>query len=778
MASGKRTRSAAGLVTGIALSILVAALYWSGALTTLELKSYDLRFLVRGPEEPHEDVILVTIDPTTVADLGRKTTAIQRREHAQVVAELIGQGVDLVVYDMDFSSPSSFGDEDDFWLQQVIAENPGKVVMSSYVAQNKWVRPNPLFRKAQVSAGQWEYHGRADEQGVLQVSWEGDELSEGYAVFASADYITDPYAEEVTELPPVEQGTTSLELSGLQPGATHHFLIVGHMETNLLAREGAINYVEDLDDRIRRVPLLVSVPGDDRVIETLSMAAAIARLWPDAEFNECSISDTELCLQGGGKRLEAPMVEGNLLINYAGSRGTFPGISFSKLTPEFLNQDKLPGFKNKIAMIGNTHPAAHDEFPTPFTRPGRGQSTRFGYTPGLEIHANALGTILSRDFISKQPDWQAIALVLALGIVLTVIWLFVRAFSVPGVVALMVALVGTGALSQYMFEAENYWLITSPLLMVTGLNFIGVMVVQSLAEYREKLYIKNAFGMYLAPAVIEQLIKDPSRLNLGGEERHMTAIFSDVQNFSSISEKLKPQELVHLLNDYLTPMCDIIFEHEGTVDKFEGDAIIAFFGAPIPHKNHALRACMAALHMQRANMELNRRLESEGMPKLITRMGVNTGPMVVGNMGSAQRMDYTVMGDAVNLAARLEVANKQYGTLVMMSEDTYKEVKDRVEARELDLITVVGKEKPVRVFELMAEKGGLEQSTKNAVQEFAAGLTAYRAKEWDSAIERFEEAIKLRGKDIPSRIYIERCKELKVNPPPPDWDGVMRMKTK
>jgi len=766
---------AAGLA-GAALTGLVLLLYVSGILDTLELKSYDLRFKCRGPVEPRGDIVLVTIDPATVSDLGKKTSEITRREHALVLAELTARGAELVVYDMDFSSPST-DPEEDYYFQEVIAENPGKVVMSSYVAQGKWVRPVEQFRKGLVGAGQWEFHGTPDEQGSLTVKWPGNEQAEGYAVFASTEYITDPYAPGVRELDPVPGGKTSIQLEGLEPGVEHRFLVIGHVQRPLLAAEGAINLIEDKDDRIRSMPLVVSTPAGEPV-QSLSLATVMAKKWPQGEWQDCSGKEDELCLAGGGEILRIPTVDGNMLINFPGMKGAFPRVSFSKLTPNHLDEDDFPDLSGKIAMIGNTHPAVHDEYPTPFTRAGAEGGADFGYTPGLEIHAAALHTILSRQFIKKQSETSAVIAALALGLGLTLLWLLFRAFSMPGIVVLLVATGGLAVLSQHLFQTHNYWMATTPLLLVSGLAFVGVMTVQTLGEYREKRFIKSAFSMYLAPAVIEEIIKNPERLNLGGEQRVMTVLFSDVAGFSSISEKLNPHELVTLVNRYLTPMCDAILDHEGTVDKFEGDAVIAFFGAPILHPDHARRACLAALDMQKKNEELNRHLADEGKDPLKTRIGVNTGPMVVGNMGSDQRMDYTVMGDSVNLAARLESANKQYGTLLMISEETYKQARDAVEARELDVIRVVGKEEPVRVYELLAQKGSLSAQDRAALQDFESGLALYRSAKWDEAIAMFEKADRERGEDPPSRLFIERCKEYKDNPPGPEWDGAYTLTEK
>jgi adenylate cyclase len=787
---GKATHPVAAGLVALILIAGVAVCYWLGVFETLELRSYDLRFNIRGPRPPRDDILLVTIDQNTVRDLGCKTTAITRAMHAQVISNLARRGARLIVYDMDFSSPASIEQaEDDYMLQQTLADS-GVVIMARYISQGDWVRPHKMFRSAPVvvegAVQKWTQEGIPNEHGNIIVLWvpASNADVDGFWIFASTRPITDPYAQGVIELGQVPERDHYFEVTGLDPDTIYHFLVLGYQEMPLLAGEGAINEVEDRDDRIRRKPLLVGVDLDDEKVPTLSFAAALSALWPQTQPEDCSEKADEVCLRGAGKQIRIPLVDGYFLVNFIGARDSFPRLSYSKVLMEEPQVRPPADLAGKIVLVGNTHPTAHDEYPTPFGRSplnaadsGQGQ-TRFGYTPGLEIQANALQTILDQEFIRVQEPLQAVGMILIAGVIISLIFILVRAFSIPGIIVLIASMAGAAVASQYLFETRNYWLVTTPLLMTVGLNFIGILLVQTVGEYREKQFIKGAFGMYLAPAVIDHLIKEPDKLALGGEEREMTALFSDVQSFSSISEMLKPTELVHLLNEYLTAMSDALFEFEGTVDKFEGDAIIAFFGAPLPCDDHALRACGAALTMQRKNAELNEKLEKEGWPPLVTRIGINTGRMVVGNMGSAQRMDYTIMGDSVNLASRLEGANKQYGSLVMISEFTYEQVKEKLESRELDMITVVGKEKPVRVYELLANRGEMDENTAQAVEAFAQGLSLYRVQKWDEAIARFEEAIRIRGQDRPSQVYIQRCQEFKANPPPPDWGGLFRLKLK
>jgi adenylate cyclase len=315
-------------------------------------------------------------------------------------------------------------------------------------------------------------------------------------------------------------------------------------------------------------------------------------------------------------------------------------------------------------------------------------------------------------------------------------------------------------------------------LIAAVLSIIIINARYYLAEMGQKALIRDAFGQYLSPKVVADLVKDPDKLALGGEEREMTAFFSDIAGFSSFSEKMTPTELVNALNDYLTEMCKIIVEYEGTVDKFEGDAIIAFWGAPSIQEDHAKLACFASIDMQKSIVEIDRRFVAEGRPKIAVRMGLNTGRMVVGNMGSAQRMDYTIMGDSVNLASRLEGANKAYGSDIMISEMTYAKVRDDVDVRELDTLRVVGKNEPIKVYQLMERKGATSAKLAALAAAFELALGHYKQRDYAQALAGFEQCVEMVPEDGPSKVYCKRCALYLENPPADDWDGVFNLTEK
>jgi len=282
----------------------------------------------------------------------------------------------------------------------------------------------------------------------------------------------------------------------------------------------------------------------------------------------------------------------------------------------------------------------------------------------------------------------------------------------------------------------------------------------------------------MSPTLVAQLIEKPDMLKLGGDQKEITVFFSDVQGFTTISEGLHPGELVSLLNEYLTAMTDIILDYGGFVDKYEGDAIMAFWGAPVDEPEHAVRCCHCILDMRKKLVELNASLQARGKPQLFTRFGINTGTVIVGNMGSDERFAYTAMGDTVNQAARFEPANKEYGTYCMIGEATYEKVHEEVEARELDLLQVKGKTRGVRVFELLARKGELDPARQELLTLYNDGLQAYKERKWAEGMKAFQAALGLDPADGPSKTYLARCQAYQANPPPPDWDGAFVMKTK
>jgi class 3 adenylate cyclase/ActR/RegA family two-component response regulator len=293
-------------------------------------------------------------------------------------------------------------------------------------------------------------------------------------------------------------------------------------------------------------------------------------------------------------------------------------------------------------------------------------------------------------------------------------------------------------------------------------------------------YLQKAFSTYLSGEVVQDIMADPSRLQLGGSKRQMTAVFTDIQDFSSIAEKLDPEDLVRLLNIYLTGLSDIILEQKGTIDKYVGDGVIAFFGAPLEIPDHAARACAAAVLMKRKEQELDREFREGGLNAgpLLTRIGINTGSMVVGNMGSQRKMNYTIMGNAVNIASRLEGLNKVYGTWILASESTIRETGGGFLARRLDRVRPAGIHSPLQIYELIEFSAAASEEQRKTVEFFHEALAFFERRDWASAEAGFRRVLDLSPDDGPSKLFLERCGCNRLTPPPGDWDGVLGLKNK
>ncbi|MBT5874355.1 MAG: CHASE2 domain-containing protein [Candidatus Latescibacteria bacterium] len=418
----------------------------------------------------------------------------------------------------------------------------------------------------------------------------------------------------------------------------------------------------------------------------------------------------------------------------------------------------------KLLVYGLTATGTQDMNPTPFNP----RYQMVGY------HANAMNTILMDQFLDRMDHHWRITLLVVLGIIMGV--LVPRFGPAPGG-AIVGGLLLTHSLSAYFFFVYGgYWIdIVGPVGVIV-VSYLAVSINNYLIERKERAYIQDSFKMYLSPAVVDQIADNPGLLSLGGRRAELTILFTDVAGFSTISEQMTAEGLVELLNEYLGTMTDIIMDNNGTVDKYEGDLIMAFWGAPIDNPNHAIDACKASIIMNDRLAEMRKMWTEMERPDYITRMdariGLNTGDVVVGNMGSQSRMDYTVMGDHVNLASRLEGANKPYGTHIMISEFTYFKVRDELEARKLDVIRVVGRDEPVTVYELLNVKGQVDSRLAEVVAKYNEALEIYEAREWTGAQEKFFEALRIDEDDGPTQTYLDRCERYLAEPPPADWDGV------
>ncbi|MFP4303139.1 MAG: CHASE2 domain-containing protein [Spirochaetaceae bacterium] len=393
-------------------------------------------------------------------------------------------------------------------------------------------------------------------------------------------------------------------------------------------------------------------------------------------------------------------------------------------------------------------------------------------------HAAIVNTILTEDFIDDTPWWYSGLVAAILGLAVALI-IQKRSPQMSLIVGLVVILLTVGGSYLFFATAHTYFRVLPPTLTVL-VTAVAISLLKFLAIGKEKNFIRNAFSHYLSNEVINEILTDPQMLALGGQKKELTALFTDVKGFSSISEKLDPHDLVKLLNRYLSEMSDIILQLKGTIDKYEGDAIICFFGAPLNFEDHPSKACLSAIRMKKMERYLNDHfLEEQISPSaLYTRIGINTGEMIVGNMGTQNRMDYTIMGHSVNLAARLEGVNKQYGTWILMSQATYEQTDDKFEVRQLDRVRVVGVSEPVRLYELLDEKGTLDQETRNLCEGYTEAHGLFEERNWEEAQKRFSELAAMYPEDGPVKYYLERCKSFMKKPPAEDWDGVFNLTRK
>tara|TARA_A100001037_G_scaffold303228_1_gene336741 strand:+ start:8053 stop:10902 length:2850 start_codon:yes stop_codon:yes gene_type:complete len=434
-------------------------------------------------------------------------------------------------------------------------------------------------------------------------------------------------------------------------------------------------------------------------------------------------------------------------------------------------------FVGKKLYYGLTATGTSDLNPMPF-------DPRY---PMVGLHANALNTILDNIIIYEIPKAQITLIIIVLGMLL--------AFGVPALSAAMGGLaigilVGAyGWLSFWLFSTQHIWLDMVGPLSTLSIGYLGITVYNYIQEEKNKNFLKESFGTYVSPELIDQMYESGEEPSLGGEEGYHTAFFTDIQSFSAFSEKLTASELVTLLNQYLTDMTDVLLENNGTLDKYIGDAIVAFYGAPIEVDDHELWACRTAIKMQENLAILRKGWQEEGdrWPEIVhhmqNRIGISSGQMVTGNMGSEARMNYTMMGDNVNTAARLESSAKQYGIYIQIADSTYQPVKDRVVIRDLDNVRVMGKEEPVKVYELISEIGQEPEQYKKILPAYHEALELYKNQEWTKSIEAFKASDALEDmfpgrKTNPSRIYIPRCEHFLANPPGDDWDGVWTLTSK
>jgi len=442
----------------------------------------------------------------------------------------------------------------------------------------------------------------------------------------------------------------------------------------------------------------------------------------------------------------------------------YPYISILDILSDELSLQEKDEIKGGVILVGSTTMGNFDHYPGPFGSP----------VPGVTYHANFLDNLAHENWMRVVNPWIAFAALLAM------IWLSLLLLN-TGVVG--GALLTAGILAAWviiylaLFLAGRQLYFVLPVLGLVG-GYILISVYRVVVEGREKRWIKSTFGQYLSPKVVEVIVKDPDKLRLGGEKRDMTVFFLDIAHFTTISEKMAASDLTVFLNRYLSAFTDIILKNDGVVDKYIGDCIMAFWNAPLDLPEHRRWACVSAVECITALNELNKALPP-GLPETpAIRIGLNAGQMTVGNFGSTTRFSYTVIGDEVNLASRLEGANKFFGSRILASEACYAPAKDYVAARELGRVRVVGKSVPIRVFELLAKKEDVTPELAKRLEVFARAGERFSAGDWSGAASGYGEAFRLAPEDAVAKKQLARAEEFLKSGTPQDWDGAFNLTSK
>lgn len=545
----------------------------------------------------------------------------------------------------------------------------------------------------------------------------------------------------------------------------------GNLPEFLHSAAGAGHFVPlvDSDGITRRVALLVKFEGNYYE----SLALAVARAWLgfpaivpgyDQEAGANAFIES-LHLKGAGFNLAIPVdAEVAALIPYRGRQGAFPYVSAADVIQGRVPVETLRG---KIALVGTTAPGLFDLRSTPVGE----------IYPGVEIHANLIAGILAGNI--KYKPWYLLGanflLALMIGLVMALVVPLLSATRAALVSALMLLLaIGVNAVAWQ----NNIVLPLADCLVLIFVLFAINMAWGYLVEARSKRQLAGLFGQYVPPELVVEMSRDPKNYSMAGRREDLTVLFSDVRGFTTISEGLSAEDLAALMNQYLGAMTEVIRAHRGTLDKYIGDAIMAFWGAPVAEKDHAWLAVMSALEMQKALPALNDKLVARGWPALKIGIGINTGAMSVGDMGSKVRQSYTVMGDAVNLGSRLEGITKQYGVGIIIGEETCAQAGKLLVCRDLDWVRVKGKTRPVGIYEPLGRVGEIGADVLDELAHWRRALAAYRAQQWSDASRILTELV-ARAPHSLYRIYLEqRIPYLQTHSPGADWDGAWTFESK
>ncbi len=526
-----------------------------------------------------------------------------------------------------------------------------------------------------------------------------------------------------------------------------------------------VDYMRSSDDHVRTFQLFrPGVPdpvgGGD---EAPSVAAAALAAYQEKDLAAIRAQyGDELRVLNLRRPVDWPRHEAGPDLSQPPVTSPYRRVSLRDLLDGTLSDAQRDAFKGAIAIFGSTTLGYYDKFPT-----------AFGDAPGAELHLNAIDDSLNHDAMSAP--FRAYTLLGIVAAVLLTYWLQTLPTSTGALLA-AASFLGWVAFALWMFHQRVIIEFVPPAFAFVS-SYLVLVAHRAWIDGDEKRQIKSLFGQFVSPEIVADLAADPAKVKLGGEKRELTIFFLDIAHFTAISEKMKPEELIQFLNRYLSALSDVVLERRGTIDKYIGDCIMAFWNAPLENKDHRADAVLAALECQRVISELNK--TSKGLPEIpAARIGINSGSATVGLTGTAKKLQYTVIGDEVNLASRLEGANKFFGSKIMISEATYAGARDRVAARFLGRARVVGKETPIAVYEPLGEKGRLGAEWVKALPLYEAGLAAFEARRYADALKAFEDVLKIIPQDGPAALYRSLSRDYAALPPDASWDGVFNLTAK
>ncbi|HEU4368804.1 MAG TPA: adenylate/guanylate cyclase domain-containing protein [Methylomirabilota bacterium] len=740
----------ASLTVGVVLP--VALLFVSGTpiLDLIELKTYDLRFLSRGPRQPSSAVVMAAIDEKSLDTEGRWPWP--RSKIAALVDALSRDGARVIAFDIAFSEPD---ENSQITLMDQLAQRVESLAikdwrLSDFISERRRHADNDLALataiKSSSAAVVLGYFFHMSEA-ALEYRLEPDEIARRLKRLAASKYPLVAYATADTGAVPFVRAyapESNLELFSEAAASSAYFSLRS-----------------DPDGILRWMPLVIQ--GGEDLFPPLAVACAwhyLGKPRLTVKVGRHGVEGIQL-----GDRLIPTDESGQLLINYYGPPKTFAQVSVT----DILRGKVAAGtFKDRIVLVGATALGTYDLRSTPFSP----------LYPGMEVHASVIENVLTGSFMAR-PEWSKVfdlLAIVALGGLVGAALPRLSPLRGLGFAAGLFALYVLGA--RWLFVYAQVWLnMVYPLLALLA-TYTALTAYAYVTEQRQRKRVKETFRQYVAPLVVEEMLKDPGRLRLGGEEKVLTVLFSDLEGFTAHAERYAPHETAQMLGEYYNRVTEQVFIHQGTLKEYVADELMAIFGAPLPQADHAVRACATALAMREQRLVLAAEWATLGRPRLRARTGVNTGPMLVGNLGSKYRFAYGVLGDQVNLGSRLEALNKAYGTEILIGENTARLVGDAFRLREIDTVRVVGRAQTVRVYELLAPVGPLAPEQEKALKSYAAGLEAYRQQVWDDALALFREALTLWPADGAARTMASRCELYQKTAPPEAWDGVFEQEFK